>query len=383
MTGPRKFPSLITLLGVLVAPLLTVTGCGNPPTRPSVAMVVGDHANAPVCPANQAVVQQAVQDQAAVTIVENDGAPYTVATADLTSAANNPDSRTAEITRLRGQLSAVTSAAAPRAGEDDLLDAITLAARYLTRPQRLLLICDDGLQTTGALQFQQPGMLDAQPDELAGQLADIHALPDLQHVQVVLAGIGDVAGPQPALSTAERRNLVAVWVAILTKAGATVRVDPTPTSGPAPVGAPPVTVVPVLPVVIHVGAQGGGSSQPNPLPAAAFFLPDSDQLIDPAEAVETLRPLAESAIREHKLIGLIGTTARVGDRDGQIALSRQRAQAIANLLTGPLGVPASQVSAQGIGSYWPGYVADHDAAGRLLPAAAAQNRTVQVSLSAA
>ena len=74
---------------------------------------------------------------------------------------------------------------------------------------------------------------------------------------------------------------------------------------------------------------------------------------------------------------LTGTTARVGAPDGQIDLSERPAQAVLEELV-DLGVPASALTAVGLGSEFPGYVPDHDAAGTLLPGPAAANRKVVV-----
>jgi hypothetical protein len=54
-------------------------------------------------------------------------------------------------------------------------------------------------------------------------------------------------------------------------------------------------------------------------------------------------------------------------------------QGVANLLL-DLGVPADRLTVEGLGSYFRGYVTDHDAACRLIPQGAAANRTVTTQL---
>jgi outer membrane protein OmpA-like peptidoglycan-associated protein len=228
-------------------------------------------------------------------------------------------------------------------------------------------------------------MLDAQPDDMANQLEQLRQLPIARGVDVVLRGIGDTRQPQQALTEAEARNLLAIWAAILSRAGARVTVDPTPRRGDAPANAPPVTVVPVHPVLVVIDPPNATRTQTgdpppraaDPLPAAAFFRPDTAQLLDEAAAAKAVRPIADAALKSGTLVELTGTTARVGDAAGQRMLSQARAQRLADLLH-RLGVPANRIKADGVGSYWPGYHIDHDAAGHLIPAAATLNRTVQV-----
>lgn len=86
------------------------------------------------------------------------------------------------------------------------------------------------------------------------------------------------------------------------------------------------------------------------------------------------------AARGNRSVRLTGTTARTGDRAGQIALAEARANAVAGLLF-ERGARREQVSTAGVGSYFDGYVPDHDAAGSLIPAAAALNRTVIVEVT--
>jgi outer membrane protein OmpA-like peptidoglycan-associated protein len=109
------------------------------------------------------------------------------------------------------------------------------------------------------------------------------------------------------------------------------------------------------------------------------FRPDSADLLDPAAASATLEPIARKMISGGLRATLTGTTADVGDEAGQRQLSRQRAQAVLDLLVG-LHVPAGRMTAVGLGSDFPGYVRDHDRAGHLVPWAAAANRKVTVQL---
>jgi outer membrane protein OmpA-like peptidoglycan-associated protein len=386
----------IAAVGTLLPFLLTIAGCSSHNTAPRVvsrlAVVEGVHANAPAGMNLTAAFSKAIDEQGDVTLIEVDGAPYVVATAQLTSQAKNGTARAEEKNRLLNQLQQAATAATPRTPQTDLLAAVTLASRYLgSSGARALVISDSGLQTTGVLRFQEPGMLDAEPRNVTAMLARFKTLPDLRGVTAVLGGIGDTAPPQNTLTEPERTDLINVWVSILRSAGANVTVSRTPREGASPRNAPAVTPVLVQPLVLHLppprqhtsGAKVAvpPPSDPVPLPAAAFFTPDEATLIDPTAAAATLKRFAERAVAAGQTINLVGTTARWGSKEGQIELSRQRAKTIAELLIDHLKVPKSQVTYKGVGSYWPGYENDHDASGTLLPGPAALNRTVQISFS--
>jgi outer membrane protein OmpA-like peptidoglycan-associated protein len=220
-------------------------------------------------------------------------------------------------------------------------------------------------------------MLDADPTELAASLEAADELPDLAGADVVFQGLGDTAEPQPAIGRAQRKHLIAIWTAIAEAAGAgDVQVVSAPLSGAAADGLPAVSIVPpgssIRCTADTVVLTGGDVA----------FQPDSAEFIDPAAAAETLRPIAEQMAGGQLTATVTGTTARVGDLDGQKDLSRKRAQAVADLLAGP-DVPAGSLTVEGLGSEFPEYTVDHDAAGTLIPAAAAANRKVVIELAGA
>jgi outer membrane protein OmpA-like peptidoglycan-associated protein len=105
--------------------------------------------------------------------------------------------------------------------------------------------------------------------------------------------------------------------------------------------------------------------------------------LNPVAARDVLRPVAQwLAADRSRRIHLTGTTARVGSRDGQIALGALRAQTTERALL-ELGAKTDQVQADGVGSYFPEYTPDHDASGELIPGPAQADRTVQLTFSRA
>lgn len=380
----RSGPSARRLLAVAGAVLVTaaMTGCTEvPPSEPTggLAVVVGARGNMPPVDlggvAGQ-VLGNAADMQSRVSFVVADGAPFVHATTQLETAGEDSTAwRASEAENLEQLRSSIASAAA-RTPEADLLAAVGTAAGEISSApgKRVVLVVDSGLSTAGPLDFRQPGLLDADPQDVVASLQAAGALPDLGGVHLVFQGLGYTAAPQPALGGVTRERLVELWTAIGLAAGALdVNVDRSPSSGEPPAGLPLVS--PVSPgsgvtCTANTVVLGGGD---------VAFQADTAAFQDAAAAAEKLQPLAGRMQGSGVTATLVGTTADVGDDDGQRQLSRQRAQAVADLLGG-LGVPAERMTVIGLGSDFPGYVQDRDVNGTLLPAAAAQNRKVTIEL---
>ncbi|MGH3924494.1 MAG: OmpA family protein, partial [Pseudonocardiaceae bacterium] len=277
------------------------------------------------------------------------------------------------------QLNAVLDSTRADSPEVDLLAALSLAARSVTDavgPQTIIVI-DSGLQTTGALRFQdQDGaLLSANPSEVVDLLRRTQQLPDLTGIRVVFTGLGDTAPPQPTLPQPARAVLVDLWTAIVDAAGGSAEIIQAPLPSTRTLeGLPPVSVVPVA--LRSIG----------PLPAVTVlrdgtvgFLPDQAVFRDRAAAIEVLADYARE-ISNGKRAVLTGTTSSAGNTEGRLALSRDRANAVRELLTS-LGAPADRIEARGLGSDFPTFIPDRDPQGNLDPVAAAQNRQVIIELT--
>jgi outer membrane protein OmpA-like peptidoglycan-associated protein len=367
-----------------------LAGCGDPSPQTSAAptdglsVVVGAHANAPaptLLDQAQAFVNRAAERQAQAAVIVDDKVGTVVAQGPLTVKAKNKSGAKKAVGDQARLLSTTITTAAPRAGEVDLLHALDLAARALSavRGSKTILVVDSGLQTSGALRFQDPGMLSADPGEVADLLEHDNALPDLDGTEMVFSGLGDTASPQRPLTTALRKNVVAVWTAIAERAGAKVTVLEAPLTAPSRAGLPAVMPVPV-PTVGHSVVPAEGSARVLELSQQTVaFVSDSSAYLDPATARKALMPLARQIRDRGAHVRLTGATASAGTAAGRARLSLARADAVKRTLV-ELGVSASQISTSGVGSDWPGYLPDRDRAGQLVPALAAQNRKVLVEL---
>lgn len=370
----------------LVAAVMPVAlaGCGDASAaaEPSgaLAVVVGGraHTPAPVLTGAAAAARDlAVAQQSTLSVVVADGAPSVVGEpvqlrvdADGEAAGQRAENR-----RLVDDAVAAARADTP---ESDLLTALQVAAESVAEEPGLhtLVVVDSGLSTTGPMDATRPGLLDAEPKEVADSLADTGRLPDLEGFSVVFQGLGQTALPQPPLDVARRTQVERLWTTIATRAGAVVvEVEEFPDPPPPEGSFPDVRVVDagtgVSCTPLKLTLSGGGVG----------FRPGEINFLDRGRVIEVLGPIARQ-MQDRQIIGeVFGTHPAVGDPARVTELSEQRAQEVANVLI-ELGVPVSQLRVKGLGSNFAGYVPDRDGAGRLDPAAAALNRTVTIDFTA-
>jgi hypothetical protein len=376
--GPlRQRLSRWSPVAAAVALAAGLAGCGagasaapeetGPEATGALAVVVGAHSNMPPAALegrSASAVDMALRQQSMFSMVVADGAPF-----DATASAEQVD---------RQVIDEAIAGARAQVAESDLLGAIGRAAEGLVGEPglRTLVVLDSGLSTAGPLTFTTPGMLDAQPLEVADALRNAQQLPDLSGVRVVFHGLGDTAAPQQPLDPIRRAQLVNIWSAVVRTAGAaSIQVEGTPRTGEPVAGLPPVSTIET-----GLGYRCEGTTMT--LTGGPFaYRPDTAEFLDPAATLNALRPVAEQ-LRAGRIDSvLFGTTAAVGSPVDQIRFSDERAQAVADLLI-ELQVPIPLLHVEGRGSNFPGYVTDWDAVGHLLPAAAALNRTVRIEFSA-
>ena len=381
---PGRLLAVTASLGLVVG----LAGCGGDDATAdpagAAAFVVGARSNMPAPRLDgraMEVLQEAVDKQSLAAIVVADGEPSVLGTMSLV--VEGATSQARDASRKDNRRAVLDGIATARADdpEADLLAGLDLAARSIRSVETLphaIAVIDSGLSTVAPLDFTQPGLLEADPDEVAASLAAAGELPDLAGMEVTFQGLGDTAAPQESLSIAQRANLVAIWRAVVEAAGGQMEVEDSPLDGDPPsdggtTALPEVRIVPIPegPACSGATVELTGSD--------VAFLPDSAEFADPAAARAVLEPIAQQLVETGATATLTGTTARVGDLKGQIQLSERRAQAVLEELV-TLGVPASALTAIGLGSEFPGYVQDHDAAGNLLPGPAAENRKVIVTL---
>jgi OmpA-OmpF porin, OOP family len=372
-----------SLSGLNATTVTAAQDCGHPP---GMIIIVGAHRNAPAPDLGPALTCQltgAVQAGLPVRIVVSDGQPQVIdprlqpVTGGTLAQQASPRAEQ-DVQRVQ---QVIADARPDSAGADDLAALAVAAdeAHALGVPAAELVLLDSGLDDRGALNFTVPGMVAATPSEVAGQLKTTGNLPDLSGFTVILAGIGYTAPPQVPLPARWRANLTQIWTTVTAAAGAKVQVIPQPGQSPSIVTNEPVQPVPVpstgeVTPAAHTTIVFTGTSP-------VQFDPNTASFIDPSAVVQALRPIARwLAASSSRHAWLEGTTADVGPMAGQVALSRQRADHVRSVLVS-LGASPRQITTSGVGSRFPQFVPDRNAAGALLAAPATLNRSVRITLS--
>lgn len=239
-----------------------------------------------------------------------------------------------------------------------------------------MIILDSGLQTTGDLNFASENLLDAEARDIVIQLTHKAAIPDLAGVEVIWLGLGDVAAPQKDLTPKNRQNLIAIWEAILTKAGArSVDIRSDLPSNTKRAGLPDVSIVAIVDDPSVVGVE----TMPEIVgfdETKVAFIADTTEFLNPDKAREELTPVALYMCRHRDYCALLaGTTASVGSNESCIALSLGRANAVADELVS-MGVYREQLVTVGLGQKFIKRVPDLYPNGTLIESAAKKNRAV-------
>lgn len=359
-----------------------VTKCGR---SRGIVLIVGAHRDAPAPSLDQRVACQMAAAVAAgklVLLVEATGQPVTVKPQLLsvhggTLAQQGSPRAAQDVARVS---KAVADLRPESPGVDDLaaLSVAADAARSAGAPHAELVLLDSGLDDRGALNFTVPGMVSADPAEVAHQLRADSNEPDLRGFTLELVGIGYTSLPQPPLAGKWRSNVTQIWQAVASSSGARADIIPQPAQGQSVRTGEPVKLIPVPP---------DQPVKPAPRTQIVFtdespvrFEPNTTTFADPAAATRALVPLARwLQANPARHASLVGTTADVGPMSGQVTLARKRAARVRDELVA-LDASSRQISWRGVGSDFPQFVPDRNAAGILLAGPATLNRSVRITL---
>ncbi len=284
--------------------------------------------------------------------------------------------------------------------EVDLLAAIREArnvfssSRAANAKNKMIVIVDTGISTTGDLNFCDLDFLYNKPDidEIVQQLKDYEGtgvLPDLSGVDVTFIGTSDglaeVAAPQKAMTT-DKEFIKNLWEQVVISCGASSVSFKSAAGWSVPnlytedadAKFKYVSVVPffhekviILPDIPNYDPNDPDQQPilPNP-PRVEIklesqtvgFTPDEALYINEQNARSTLHPYAEE-LQEfferypEEKIWIVGTTAAVvKNAKSGYDLSSQRAETVKNTLVTEFGIPANKLLTIGLGCVFPWWV---------------------------
>ncbi|MFC7759446.1 OmpA family protein [Catellatospora bangladeshensis] len=342
------------------------------------ALAVGARANqpAPVLPADvQTLLQRTAYEGDRISVFRVDGDPKPTGDAKFGSGAQNTVRWHKDLENFQLAIGKAISAVKAEQPEANPLEAVARASEAAAGQGTVVLI-DSGLQTLAPLDFRQDGMIDADPVELVDFLEKEGQLPKLEGKALVLVGIGTTAEPQRSLDTARRDNLLAIWREIGERSGARcVESYVTAQQTAAPDGLPAVGAVTIPP---PPNPPKGCDSVSIRDAGRVKFRPNKAEFVSETDAAAELKAYADTALAKGYQVKLTGTTSSAGENrntENKRQLSRDRAEAVKRILVGH-GVAADAVTTFGAGMDFPGFVADRDGSGDLVPQLAARNRQV-------
>ena len=382
MHTSRPISRRIGFAMILALVALTLSACSEPQTI-GIAAVVGNHSNSATADLSNvsAQVEAALADGTIAAVVRNDGYPQAVFERTYGEPASTP---VRDRDELRGAFAvdfasslSLTTAQTP---ESLPLEAIAVASRAIAAADlRTVQVYDSMLQTGGAMPLQD-GRLYYEPSDIVEHLIGSGQMPDLSGVVVEIHGLGMVAAPQIALDEASRSQLVRLWTAVLTAAGASsVRIIESVPGAPPAAGLPPVTPVQInSPTPIDPQAMSCESTDISN--STLGFAGDSAIFLDEQGARATLGLVADMLLGCRGQITVTGGTSSAGTLEGRLAVATARAQAVASILAELLTIPVNSITAIGAGTDFLGFVPDRDADGVLDELLAQLNRKVIVSV---
>ncbi|GAA4535246.1 OmpA family protein [Pseudonocardia xishanensis] len=359
------------------------TGVDCAPAEGALVLVVGAHANAPLpdIPASLGcLIRSSIAAHRPIGVVGVDGTPEVdprLAGKVFSLRTGNSAALTQDINAAAGSVVSAVRGLHPDSDGADVVSALGIAHDLAVSAgggHATVVVLDPMLPDSGPLKLTEPGWAGADPTEVADHLERSGQLPRADGLSYELVGVGYTAAPQQPLPAAMRDNVSAIWTEVLRRGGAIVTVDPAPRQGDGPITPFTTRTVPLAEIAQPSLCAGRRLVFDNA--SALGFVADSAELRDPTGAAAALAGVADWLRGDAgRRADLVGTTARVGDSAGQVALSRRRAEAVAQALVG-LGVAAGRLHVEGVGSDFDGYVPD---AGD--PAARQLNRTVRLTLS--
>ena len=392
----KKMISIILMLACVIALVSTLAGCsGNggkaSAEKAALCYVIANTANSKGLNFNSPLVQDtvysAVRNYGFIAVVNADGKPEIVhaASYDLEDKYKSASKEKLDMDARSKATNIVLSMQSIIADdpEVDYLESLRLAVRTLSSLEgydsKTIVLMGTGLSTTGVMNFSN-NLISAEPEMVINLLNEKSEIPDFTGITVYSQQLGDVAAPQQELTSAQRIKLEKIYGGIVETGGGIfvyneIIANPVDDTKQYP------SVTPVkLPSDTPISFEEVVFEEENIFEEPVFlteekigFVADKDTFLNPTEASETLRPVAEY-LASHPSISIVlaGTTAGDSDSDFTMTLSKQRAEAVKDALI-DLGVSADRIITLGLGSEkdpWHVYNAGYNGA------AAAGNRKV-------
>lgn len=361
----------LAIFSTIALCILSFTGCTPPEQTKATHLVLiyGNHANA--TPPDLSIVEKELMEVAlsygSVTVIENDGAPYIA----VQEAAEKPSSNISEPNKQRRARSfvakvetSVEEKAIPLTEEVNTLESVELGVRAMSEKEgkKIIILADSGLSTTGALDLTQNFLDCLHVEEAVSTLSKKQAIPNVSNIDTIITyGLGDVAAPQDPLSNEARANLISLWKRIFKEGGGkvpdckdTICVQKRSQTS----NLPSVSKVATRQTLVDLPYEEASETAAEPIlsdvdvveipNSQVAFVANTANFSSQQDAEAALQPLAALLCKQKTECILIGMTATHGEAESSRILSRERAEAVSQVLQN-FGVSKNQIHCIGTG----------------------------------
>ena len=398
----KKTFNLIIMLTLAIS-ILGLTGCGSKDkddeySKPAVACIIGEVGNSPKIDTSLPLIHDTIIDCAKnfghTYAIRIDGSPKVVIDKSM-----DIDERFKIASKERLNLEAHKNATAvleemnniqAKESEVDYLEAIRCASDALNQnkddcTEKTIICCGSGLGTTGYLDCKN-NLLNATPENVAEMLYEAEALPNLDGISVYWIGMGKVEAPQKELSPKQTKLIENIWKSVIEKAGGTFASTTLAdtdlndnSTGSLPevstINFPDEQPIQFSTSTLNDVAPENAFVEPTILSESQItFVGDSAEYVNPDEALETIRPIADYLCKNTSVnILLVGSTAGDSTNDYTLNLSQKRSDSVKNTLV-ELGVSSDRIISVGMGTNDPWHIPKVGITGSL----ASDNRKVVI-----
>lgn len=303
----------------------------------------------------QKILYESFSSRGYVTVINLDGNPTEIGSMHAELDGINPAAQKRNVQSAVKQVTGELQNLKAISAESDLLTALKMAANILnssSADKKIVVVADNFLTTTGYMNMTD-NLLSKDIDStlVVQKLTENHYIPDFHDVsEVVVQNFGEVSAPQQNLTPNMQVKLTELWEEIITAAGSEMRKVSASLGNQNPEDFPLVSTVPIIE---DEPLFAGSLSFTEPLfisESQIGFLPDSAEIRDKQQALNTLTPVAQY-MADHPSFRLLIAGCCAGDLNSDFgkSLSCQRAAAIRDILIG-FGVDKSRLETVGTGS---------------------------------
>ncbi len=329
-------------------------------------------------------IEETVSTGGSFDLVVLDGDPDALGASVLASDAATAENRESENATTAAAVATLVLEAQADDPECDLIAGLQTASNSLRAQDGFegadnhIYLLDSLLATSGLLSYAEGSAisLSSDPTEVAAYVTE-HVRLDLTDIVVDVYFAGEVDGDQEEPTDEDIQRLEETLELIVANAGGEVVFHTDQVSKATEDTSDELPEVSVCPVSTVASFSAETVVYDLDASCGVSFDPNTATFSDEDAARETIATVAQTVVARELTVKVEGSCASVGTTDDRAELALARAEVVAAMLREE-GVADDQISS--VAGLADGFVDDRDDTGALVPALAAQNRAVRVTV---